>query len=346
MRPKISVVMASYNREKEIAAAIDSVLVQDFQDFELIVVDDGSTDRTAEIVRRYGDKIRLLQQQNQGVGAARNAGIRAARGEYLCYCDADDIQLPFRLRVQAQLLDRSPDVGMTFADFRMYVNGEVTSDTLLHKRWLGPTPRTFAEDLEHHFQRSATCESLGLPVPAEYRERKVYEGWIDSWLVAVHPAWGCAQMSRLEAVKRVGGHWEAIRAYEDWVLSSEISKRYAMSYLDVPICKYRLHPEQLTGRARLNAECYRDGLLHTWKADPKFYSKHKAQVDRAMATAYAICAEVEAKDGHWDRAEEFFRRAVLEDPRVGTRPYVNLVLSAAKSRLGPFGKLVPGLLGQ
>lgn len=349
--PKVSVVMACYNRAGEIGAAIDSVLAQDYEDFEIIVVDDGSTDASSEIVKSYGDDVRYVYQENQGVGAARNTGIRACRGEYLCYCDADDIQLPFRLSTQVALLDRSPEVAMTFADFRAYIHGAVKDDTVLHKRWLGPSPRTFAQDLEHHFQRSYTCDSASLPVPDQYAQRKVYEGWIDEWLVSVHPAWGCAQMSRLEAVRRVGGHWEAIRAYEDWVLSAEVSKRYQMSFLDAPICLYRLHSEQLTGRQRLNAECYRDGLLHTWKADSRFYRKHKQQIDHALATSYAIIGEVEAREGNWDEAEESFRRAVMEDPSVGRRPWVNLALAAVKHRVpftrgGMLGRVVPGFLGQ
>jgi len=99
--PKVSVVMPAYNRAKEIGAAIDSVLAQTFEDIELIVVDDGSTDATPEIVRAYGDRVRFFQQKNAGVGAARNAGVRLARGEYLASLDSDDVQFPFRLATPA-----------------------------------------------------------------------------------------------------------------------------------------------------------------------------------------------------------------------------------------------------
>src|SRR5688500_7950801 len=97
-RPRVSVVMALYNRETDVAEAIDSVLAQTYEDFELIVVDDCSTDKSPEIVKRYGDKLRYIRREiNGGVGASRNTGIAAARGELLCYCDADDVQLPYRI---------------------------------------------------------------------------------------------------------------------------------------------------------------------------------------------------------------------------------------------------------
>ena len=87
---RVSVVMPCYNGERFLAAAIDSVLAQTHRDVELIVVDDGSTDGSLDIVRRYGDRVRLLTQANQGPSAARNRGIYAASGEYLAFLDADD----------------------------------------------------------------------------------------------------------------------------------------------------------------------------------------------------------------------------------------------------------------
>jgi len=87
---QLSVVMPCYNGERFIAAAIDSVLAQTHTDIELIVVDDGSTDGSLDVVHRYGDKVRLLTQTNQGPSAARNHGIYSATGEYVAFLDADD----------------------------------------------------------------------------------------------------------------------------------------------------------------------------------------------------------------------------------------------------------------
>jgi len=346
--PKVSVVMPAYNRAKEIGAAIDSVLAQTFEDIELIVVDDGSTDATPEIVRAYGDRVRFFQQKNAGVGAARNAGVRLARGEYLASLDSDDVQLPFRLATQVALLDRSPDAAMVFTDFKEWMHGEtITEESTLRTRWLGVTPRKFDDDLLHHFRSAG--KPAGDLVPAEYADRRVYEGMIHSWLCSTHITWGCVQMARTDAINRVGGHWEAVRAYEDYVVAGEMSKRWPLIYLDVPTCNYRVHPHQLVGRRRLNGECFRDALLHCWKADPRFYPLHRDTINAALATTYAMMGEVEAVDGNWAAAEDNFRRAIVEWSAVGRRPYANLLLTAIKhrlplSRMGLLGKVLPGFV--
>jgi glycosyltransferase involved in cell wall biosynthesis len=88
--PLVSVIMPCYNSEAFLAEAIHSVLAQTFQQFELIVIDDGSTDRSAEILADHGDRIRVISQANQGVSAARNAGIAAAKGDFIAFLDSDD----------------------------------------------------------------------------------------------------------------------------------------------------------------------------------------------------------------------------------------------------------------
>jgi glycosyltransferase involved in cell wall biosynthesis len=103
-----SVVIPTYNRAGEIRACLDSVLLAPrCENFEVIVVDDGSSDGTAEAVERYGDGVRLIRQRNRGAGAARNAGIRAARGEYVAFLDSDDLWFPHTLRNYARAIERA-----------------------------------------------------------------------------------------------------------------------------------------------------------------------------------------------------------------------------------------------
>ena len=104
----ISVVVPAYNAEKYIARSIDSVLAQTRPVDEIIIVDDGSTDTTAEVIKGYGDKIHYIHQSNAGVSAARNAGIQAAIGEWTAFLDADDEWLPDRLMQQTRLLQKHP----------------------------------------------------------------------------------------------------------------------------------------------------------------------------------------------------------------------------------------------
>lgn len=109
--PTVSVVVPAYNAAWCVRKAIDSVLAQDFRDFELIVVNDGSTDDTLTVLRGYGDAIRVVDQRNGGMSNARNAGIRAARGEFLAFLDSDDWWLPGKLGRQVALLRARPDLG-------------------------------------------------------------------------------------------------------------------------------------------------------------------------------------------------------------------------------------------
>ncbi|UCE54571.1 MAG: glycosyltransferase family 2 protein, partial [Desulfobacterales bacterium] len=95
--PLVSVIIPTYNRGWTIKEAIDSVLDQDFRDYELIVVDDGSTDNTPDILKSCGNSIAVLQQSNKGVSAARNSGIGVSAGQLIAFLDSDDLWLPQKL---------------------------------------------------------------------------------------------------------------------------------------------------------------------------------------------------------------------------------------------------------
>jgi len=112
--PKVSVVIPVYNRARYIGQAIDSILAQSLRDFELIVVDDGSTDGTPEAVEKIGDpRIRLVRSpENLGIPQTRNRGLQEARGEYVAWLDSDDMALPHRLQAQVDFLDRAPGVAL------------------------------------------------------------------------------------------------------------------------------------------------------------------------------------------------------------------------------------------
>ena len=113
---KISVVIPAYNAEKHLARAIDSVLSQTRPADEVIVIDDGSTDATAEVAGSYGDKVIFLQQENAGVSVARNTGIEAAAGDWIAFLDADDEWLPKKIECQSEHLARNPDLKWTYTN--------------------------------------------------------------------------------------------------------------------------------------------------------------------------------------------------------------------------------------
>ena len=127
--PKVSVIVPAYNVARFIEGAIDSVLAQSYTDFELLIVNDGSTDDTVERCARHPDpRIRIVDQKNRGLAGARNSGIREARGDYLAFLDADDLWRSDKLERHVAHLDRRPDVGVSFSVSQfMAEDGEVLS---------------------------------------------------------------------------------------------------------------------------------------------------------------------------------------------------------------------------
>lgn len=118
-----SAIIIAYNTEAYIADAIRSVRAQTVAPREIIVVDDGSTDRTAEIVRRLGADIRLIQQENRGSGAATTVAIQAATTGLIAGLDSDDIWLPHKMERQLQTLDRMPEIAACFGRMRQFLHG-------------------------------------------------------------------------------------------------------------------------------------------------------------------------------------------------------------------------------
>ncbi|MGF1498538.1 MAG: glycosyltransferase family 2 protein [Elainellaceae cyanobacterium] len=116
--PLVSVIIPAYRCDRYIAQAVDSVLHQTYPATEVIVVDDGSPDNTAQVLAPYGDRIRYVKQKNQGVAIARNHGIQLARGELVAFLDADDYFLPHKLADQVAVFSAQPDLGLVHSGWR------------------------------------------------------------------------------------------------------------------------------------------------------------------------------------------------------------------------------------
>jgi glycosyltransferase involved in cell wall biosynthesis len=121
--PRVSVVIPTYNAAAMVKEAIESVLAQTYADFEVVVMDDGSTDDTESVVRQFGDRIRYFKQENRGVSAARNAGINKSLGDYVAFLDSDDLWLPDKLTEQIPLLEADPKLGLVYCDWAV-MSGE------------------------------------------------------------------------------------------------------------------------------------------------------------------------------------------------------------------------------
>lgn len=142
MRPKVSIIIPAYNQREYLAEAIQSVCDQTYRNWELVVVDDGSTDATAEVVANFSDaRIHYIYQENKGSPGARNTGIRNSRGDYLAFLDADDIYRSDKLGAQVNHLEQSPLIGLSYAS-------RIEVDHLGNPYWLLSAPAKVAlEDL-------------------------------------------------------------------------------------------------------------------------------------------------------------------------------------------------------
>jgi glycosyltransferase involved in cell wall biosynthesis len=132
--PRVSVIIPTYNRAWCLREAVDSVLTQEFKDFELMVVDDGSTDETPPLLQEYGDSIRVLHQRNRGVSAARNAGISGARGDLIAFLDSDDIWLQGKLAFQVEFFNRHPGALICQTEELWVKNGRRVNPGKRHRK--------------------------------------------------------------------------------------------------------------------------------------------------------------------------------------------------------------------
>ena len=117
MGTSVSVIIPTYNYGRFIKEAIDSVTTQTFGDFEIIVIDDGSTDNTLEVLSGINDpRLRVITTDNGGIGAARNHGLDHAQGDYIAFLDADDVWMPKKLEIQLQIIQENPEVNFVFTN--------------------------------------------------------------------------------------------------------------------------------------------------------------------------------------------------------------------------------------
>jgi len=136
--PKVSVIIPTYNRLSMLQEAVDSVLAQNFEDVELIVVDDGSTDGTGEAIGGYGGRVKLLRlSENRGVSVARNRGIAQAKGKYLAFLDSDDLWVKGKLKIQVEFLDSNPQYPLCYTDEIWIRRGKRVNPKLKHAKYSG-----------------------------------------------------------------------------------------------------------------------------------------------------------------------------------------------------------------
>jgi glycosyltransferase involved in cell wall biosynthesis len=245
--PAISIVLPTYNRREHLPRAISSVLRQTFADFELIVVDDGSTDGTSGFVKEFGDAriVCISLPQNRGQAAARNAGIRAARATLIAFQDSDDEWLGEKLAWQMEILRREPGVAMTYGDLlRFPLSGApftIQAPELARGRLFDNRPTRYA--------------SFGIGIQT------------------------C--VIRAEVLRRVGGFDERLRCFEDLELFLRITRRHKSIRLPKVLVHYfenegvsHMQREERAARYFLLRHYWLDILLH----EPGWLLKERSSI--------------------------------------------------------------------
>lgn len=205
---KVSVIIPTYNRADFIGETIESVLKQTYKYFEIIVVDDGSSDNTRSIVEDYitknPDKIKYFYQDNQGVSAARNAGITRSSGELLYFLDSDDLLIPGCFLLQTKAFDGNPNAGLIYGKTSLVDrNGETIRKIFFNRK---------------------------------HRSGNIFEDLLFGSFIHT-----CASMFRRECLNRVGYFDETIHGSEDWDIYLRICKSYDVLFIDQVIAEYRYH---------------------------------------------------------------------------------------------------------
>lgn len=212
---KVTVIVPTYNRENCITKALDSILNQTYPDYEIVVIDDGSTDNTETILKRYGNKIKYFYKSNGGPASARNLGIRTCSGEYIAFLDSDDTWLPNKLDLQISVLEKDNDAGLVFSD--MYLADE--------------KDKNLFSDLTH-------------PSEGKVFLKLLKNNFIPTSSVVLRKT--CLQKTGLfnESKTLIG-----IEDYHLWI---RLAKFFTVKYINKPLVNYYLGGDRLGSDSRIN----------------------------------------------------------------------------------------------
>lgn len=273
--PLVSVITATYNMADYVCEAVDSVLAQTVPDVQCVVVDDGSTDRTREVLARYADdpRVKVLHQENAGQTVSKNRGLAAADGEFVGFCDADDRWRPEKLAVQLPLLQKGDGVGVVYADFQC----------------IGPA----GEPLETPRWR---CRS----------------GRITGPLLADNFVHFPTVLTRKAVLEECGGFDEGLSMAIDYDLWLRVSTRYDFLHVPQVLVDYRLWGGQMshrTGERLDNAFRMMENFLARYPG-----SVSAADARRAWAHTYVTRAHWHVKQGAAAAAWADFLSALRHRP--------------------------------
>jgi glycosyltransferase involved in cell wall biosynthesis len=295
----VSVIIPAFNSERYLSDAVESVLNQTYKNFELIVVNDGSTDRTEEILKQYFDRIQYIYQHNKGVAAARNTGIRVSKGEYVAFLDSDDIWAKNNLRLQINYLKNNPDIGLIYGEIVNF-NGHETDEELWSVIMETPRPKG------HIFQ--------DLILACLFQTSTV--------------------MVRRRVLDTVGFFNESLPLGEDYDLWLRIAANHKVGYVPDMLCKYRRHASSLTATNLLEMPWELKVVERALKMFPQEKEKIPSlKLRKRFAKTYFHNGYAAFLRGQYSLANSSFRKSLSFMP-FNTRAIIYFLISRFSPRHG------------
>jgi len=275
-RLSISVVIPTYNRAGLVTRAIDSVLAGSSADDEVIVVDDGSTDTTLDVLRAYGDRIRVIRGRHAGAGSARNLGIRAATRPLIAFLDSDDAWMPDKIALQRALMERRPDILFCFSDFDLRLDDAETPGYLC--RW-HKDDRSWSDILG-----AAERYSTIAPLPAGRDDFDVHCGTI--YLAEMERDYIAAftLMARRESTDASFVFAEDVVTFEDWEYFARLARAGRAAYMSCATAWQYAHagPRLTDASVVARAGARLRILERVWGSDSAFLRAHRERYERVI----------------------------------------------------------------
>ena len=312
----VSVIIPTYNRAILLREAIESILRQTYKDYEIIVVDDGSTDQTPDVLKEYKDKVRYIRQENKGPGDARNRGLAEADGRYIAFLDSDDIWFDFKLELQVAIMEKLPAIGYLCSDFSIKKESGETIHCGL-RTWQ-KKPRSW----EGIYEKNIKYSSLDLPDIAPNGDFNIFCGNIYHALLDDLYVLTSSILVRSECLNTDIKFPEGVFLYEDWEFFARLSCKYDSAYLNTETQFNRGHKDvvRLTHCSAIKTAENRLGLIErVWKADSSFlerYGNEIAAIEGEQLTILSKAHLLESQPGIARKHITNWERLSLSDGRL------------------------------
>lgn len=298
----VSVLIPTFNRAYILGKTIESVLAQTYQPLEIIVVDDGSTDDTRALVETFDSRVHYIYQENAGLAAARNTGLKAARGEFIAFQDSDDLWLPWKLQAQVAIMRRFPELALVWTDMTaLSPDGAIIRD-----RHLSTMYSVYQEvRVEDCLNQVGHLKEVDPDCPPDLGEITFRQGDIfDAMFIGnfVHPP---TALMRREHVNQVGGLDEAFAwTCEDYEFFWRLSRQGSGVLIEAPAMLYRVDAEDQLTKPDLHLYIARGNLVALRRClenDQHRVGLPRHMLRRRLSGAYAWLAEQELLSPHGNR---------------------------------------------